>query len=120
MVQFNALDMVLPASAMAKVVKNNKETYRENNGPDDDSPATEAQDIALIVSMILLIILWICLIVVNIQLIQKIPQEHGGARITTIIFLILGIFNPLFLVISIIIALFYQPKAGSQDMIGFY
>ena len=109
MVKFNALDFAIPASAMAKVVQQTKSEFYDDKQP---SPQ-KGSALAAALAMIILVILWICLIVVNIQLIQKIPVEKSGPRIATIILLVIGIFNPIFLVISIIVSLFSNPKERS-------
>ena len=114
MVNFNAFDFAVPASAMAKIVKHtSSENYDDNKNGEPSSQKT-GSNVALVLAMIILFVLWICLIVLNIRLIQKIPQVHNGPRIAAIILLILGIFNPVFLVISIIFSLFFQP--GSQAL----
>ena len=112
MVNFNALDFAIPASAMAKIVKHTTSEFYD----DDKQPSSEKKGsaIALALAMIILVVLWICLIVLNIRLIQKIPLENSGPRIATIILLVIGIFNPVFLVISIILSLFFQPKASPE------
>ena len=113
MVNFNAFDFAVPASAMAKIVKHtSSEHYDEDNKNGEPSSQKTGSAVALVLAMIILFVLWICLIVLNIRLIQKIPQVHNGPRIAAIILLILGIFNPVFLVISIIFSLFFQP--GSE------